>query len=379
MPGVMDTITNVGMTREVLGYYARTDQWFACDCYRRFLQDLAISYYGMDRRIFEDLVYGYKEKAAVPLKENMTGDQMAELAIQYHDEIKRQGHFIPEDPYEQLLFSIVAVFRSWNSPVACKFRELVNISDEWGTAVIIQNMVFGNSSPDSITGVVHSRYRGKEKIDLFGEYKTRAQGHDIVSGVARVFPVSEDQKKVYPKFAAMPSMEERFPGLYNMLFDAVQRIRDKWGNDLQIEFTIESGTLYILQVRGEVNHIFETFEPVEPPSALEPFLLGQGLAASGGVVSGRAVFDIGRIDLVRRRYAGDRVVLVRPETNPEDVVGMEKSDGILTCIGGMTSHAVLQMRRLEKSGVSDFSLMRNRRGGEHGAGRRPGGRARVHP
>jgi pyruvate,orthophosphate dikinase len=153
-------------------------------------------------------------------------------------------------------------------------------------------------------------------------------------------------------------MEERFPALYNLLFDAVQRIRDKWGNDLQIEFTIESGTLYILQVRGEVNHIFETFEPVESPSALEPFLLGQGLAASGGVVSGRAVFDIGRIDLVRQKHPGDRVVLVRPETNPEDVVGMEKSDGILTCIGGMTSHAVLQMRRLEKSGVSDFSMMR---------------------
>jgi pyruvate,orthophosphate dikinase len=150
----------------------------------------------------------------------------------------------------------------------------------------------------------------------------------------------------------------RFPVLYNLLFDAVQRIRDRWGNDLQIEFTIESGILYILQVRGEVNHIFETDELVESPSALEPFLLGQGLAASGGAVSGRAVFDIGRIDLVRRKYEGDRVVLVRPETNPEDVVGMEKSDGILTCIGGMTSHAVLQMRRLEKSGVSDFSMMR---------------------
>jgi len=358
MPGVMDTITNVGMTRDVLNHYARTDQWFACDCYRRFLQDLAISYYGMDRRVFEELMYGYKEKAGVRLKENMTGDQMADLVIQYFDEIKRHGHYIPEDPYEQLLYSILAVFRSWNSPVARKYRELVNISDEWGTAVIIQNMVFGNSSPDSITGVVHSRYRGKEKIDLFGEYKTRAQGHDIVSGVARVFPVSEDQKKVYPKFAAVPSMEERFPELYNLLFDAVQRIRDRWGNDLQIEFTIENGTLYILQVRGEVNHIFDTDELVEAPSALEPFLLGQGLAASGGAVSGRAVFDIERIDIVRQKYAGDRVVLVRPETNPEDVVGMEKSDGILTCIGGMTSHAVLQMRRLEKTGVSDFSMMR---------------------
>ncbi|MBN2158568.1 MAG: hypothetical protein JW807_04165 [Spirochaetes bacterium] len=358
MPGVMDTITNVGMTREILAHYARSDQWFACDCYRRFLQDLAISYYGMDRRIFEDLMYGYKEKAGVGLKENMTGDQMAELAIQYHDAIRRQGHYIPEDPYEQLLYSIVAVFRSWNSPVARKYRELVNISDDWGTAVIIQNMVFGNSSPDSITGVVHSRYQGKEKIDLFGEYKTRAQGHDIVSGVARVFPVSEDQKKVYPRFAAMPSMEQRFPELYDMLFHAVQRIRDRWGNDLQIEFTIENGMLYILQVRGEVNHIFETFELVESPADLEPFLLGQGLAASGGAVSGRAVFDIGRIDLVRELHPGDGVVLVRPETNPEDVVGMEKSDGILTCIGGMTSHAVLQMRRLGKSGVSDFSTMR---------------------
>ncbi len=357
MPGVMDTITNVGMTREVLNYYARTDQWFACDCYRRFLQDLAISYYGMSRQVFENLMYDYKERVGVDLKEKMTGDQMADLAVQYYDEIRNQGHYIPEDPYEQLLFSIVAVFRSWDSPVARKYRELVNISDEWGTAVIIQNMVFGNSSPDSITGVVHSRYHGNEKIDLFGEYKTRSQGHDIVSGIARVFPISEDQKKVYRKFAAMPSMEEKFPDLYNMLFSAVQRIRDKWGNDLQIEFTIENKTLYMLQVRGMVNQIFEVEELVEGPGAIEPYHLGQGLAASGGVVSGRAVFMIDRISDVRKKFPGDRVILIRPETNPEDVVGMEKSDGILTCIGGMTSHAVLQMRRLEKSGVSDFSMM----------------------
>lgn len=357
MPGVMDTITNVGMTREVLNYYARSDQWFACDCYRRFLQDLAISYYGMSRQVFETLMYDYKERAGVDLKEKMTGDQMADLAVQYHDEIRNQGHYIPEDPYEQLLYSIVAVFRSWNSPVARKYRELVNISDEWGTAVIIQNMVFGNSSPDSITGVVHSRYHGNEKIDLFGEYKTRSQGHDIVSGVARVFPISEDQKKVYRKFATMPSMEEKFPDLYNMLFSAVQRIRDKWGNDLQIEFTIENGILYMLQVRGMVNQIFEVEELVDPPEAIEPYHLGQGLAASGGVVSGRAVFLMDRIDGLRKKFPGDRLILVRPETNPEDVVGIEKSDGILTCIGGMTSHAVLQMRRLEKSGVSDFSIM----------------------
>jgi pyruvate,orthophosphate dikinase len=197
----------------------------------------------------------------------------------------------------------------------------------------------------------------RQKIDLFGEYKTRAQGHDIVSGIARVFPISEDQKKVYKKFAAAPSMEERFPELYNMLYNAVQRIRDKWGNDLQIEFTIENKVLYILQVRGMVNHIFEVEELLETPGELEPYLLGQGLAASGGVVSGRASFNIKRIDAVRNKYPGDKVILIRPETNPEDVVAMEKSDGILTCIGGMTSHAVLQMRRLEKSGVSDFSIM----------------------
>ncbi|MBN1497148.1 MAG: hypothetical protein JXA07_10300 [Spirochaetes bacterium] len=357
MPGVMDTITNVGMTREILAFYAKTDQWFACDCYRRFLQDLAISYYGMDRQVFENLVYDYKRRAGVDLKEKMTGEQMADLAVQYHDEIRKNGFYIPEDPYEQLLYSIVAVFRSWNSPVARKYRELVNISDEWGTAVIIQNMVFGNSSPDSITGVVHSRYHGSEKIDLFGEFKTRSQGHDIVSGVAKVFPISESQKKVYRKVADLPSLEVRFPDLYSMLFDAVQRIRDRWGNDLQIEFTIEDKTLYILQVRGMVNHVFDVDELVESPEELEPFLLGQGLAASGGVVSGRAVFSIKRIDAIRSAHPGDRVILVRPETNPEDVVGMEKSDGILTCIGGMTSHAVLQMLRLEKSGVSDFSVM----------------------
>jgi phosphohistidine swiveling domain-containing protein len=357
MPGVMDTVTNVGMTSEILDFYARSDQWFAYDCHRRFLQDLSISFYGMERKVFENLIYDYKRDVGVDLKEKMTGEQMAELTIQYRYVIHKRGFYIPEEPYEQLLYSIVSVFRSWNSPVARRYRELVNISDDWGTAVIIQNMVFGNASPDSITGVVHSRYHGNEKIDLFGEYKTRAQGHDLVSGVARVFPISLDQKRVYRKFAHMPSMEEDFPVLYNMLFNAVQRIRDKWGNDLQIEFTIEKNTLYILQVRGMDNHIFQVEVLEESAGELEPCLLGQGLAASGSVVSGRAVFSIGRIDLLRTRYPNDKLILVRPETNPEDVVGMEKSDGILTCIGGMTSHAVLQMRRLSKSGVSDFSIM----------------------
>ncbi|MCU0847266.1 MAG: PEP-utilizing enzyme [Spirochaetes bacterium] len=358
MPGVMDTITNVGITKDIIDFYAERDPWFAYDCYRRLIQDLAISSYGMDRSIFEKLMSQAKEEAGVALKEELTSGQMEILTRKYRYAINSHGFSVPEDPYEQLFEAILSVYRSWESPIARNFRDFVNISGEWGTAVIVQRMIFGNYSPSDITGVVYSQNLGNENIGLFGEYKTRAQGHDIVSGVARVFPVSEEQKRVYAKSRAFPSMEKNFPGLYSALYDAVRRIREGWRNDVEIEFTIENNNLYILQIRGMTRHTFEIEELESNRDELHYCLLGQGLAASGGVVSGRAVFGIGRIDFFRERFRDEKIVLVRPETTPEEVIGIKKSDGILTCVGGMTSHAVLQMRRFEKSGVSDFSAMK---------------------
>lgn len=358
MPGVMDTITNVGITQEVIDYYARQDPWFAYDCYRRLIHDFALSYYGMDRALYERLMAQAKEEAGVDLKEKLTGRQMEVLTKKYRFAINRAGFSVPKDHYEQLYHAIVAVYQSWNSPVVRNYRQFVNMSDEWGTAVIVQKMVFGNNSPFSITGVVHSHYLGYENIGLFGEYKTRAQGHDIVSGVARVFPISEEQRSTYTASSPFSSMELTYPEQYRKVYDAVKRIRERWGNEVEIEFTLESDTLYILQIRGITNHNFEIDEMEEGPAELQESLLGKGLAASGGAVCGRAVFDIDRIDIVRSRYQGDKIILIRPETNPEDVIGIKKSEGILTCVGGMTSHAVLQMRRLEKSGVSDFSVMK---------------------
>ncbi|MCX7677990.1 MAG: PEP-utilizing enzyme [Spirochaetes bacterium] len=358
MPGVMDTITNIGITEEILDRLSRVDAWFAYDCYRRLIQDFGISLYGIDRSVFENLMAIAKSEAGVDLKEKLTGTQMKLLTRKYRYVINDYGYSIPKDPYEQLLYAILAVFQSWESPIARNYRKFINVSDEWGTAVIVQRMVFGNIKPSSITGVVHSQYVGREKLSLFGEYKTRAQGHDIVSGVARVFPISEEQKKLHAKSAEYPSLETSFPHHYRRLAEAVKRIRDSWGNDVEIEFTCEDDELYILQVRGMTKHVFEYDIIDEEPEKLQKDYLGQGLAASGGAVSGRIVFHIDRIDEIRKQYPSDRIILVRPETNPEDVIGLMKSDGILTCVGGMTSHAVLQMRRLEKSGVSDFSVMR---------------------
>jgi len=358
MPGVMDTITNVGITQEILDQYARHDKWFAYDCFRRLIQDLAISSFGMERSIFESLMNEAKEEAGVALKEMLTGKQMEALTLRYRYAINNFGYSIPKDPYEQLLHAIIAVYESWDSEIARNYRDYINISGEWGTAVVVQQMVFGNYSPFNITGVVHSQYLGKEKISLFGEYKTRAQGHDIVSGVAKVFPISEEQKKIYEHSSIYPSMENKFPDIYRNLFLLVKQIRDSWGNDVEIEFTMENDLIYILQIRGMTKHIFDVEELEESPADLQHSLLGQGLAASGGAVSGRAVFDMERIGMMRNKYPGEKIILIRPETNPEDVMGLKESDGILTCIGGMTSHAVLQMRRLEKSGVSDFNIMK---------------------
>lgn len=358
MPGVMDTITNVGVTQEIIEYYARFDPWFAYDCYRRLIHDFAISYYGMDRHLFEGLMAQTKEDAGVDLKEKLNGRQMESMTKKYRYALNKAGYSIFKDPYEQLFFAIIAVFQSWNSDVAKNYRQFINISEEWGTAVIVQKMVFGNVSPISITGVVHSQYIGYENIGLFGEYKTRAQGHDVVSGVARVFPISEAQRSKYASSSMFPSLEKTYPAHYRKIHDAIKKVREWWGNEVEVEFTFENEVLYILQIRGLATHNFETEEPAESPAELQQYFLGQGLAASGGAVSGRVVFNIGRIDKVRTRYPGDKIIIVRPETNPEDVVGIQKSEGILTCVGGMTSHAVLQMRRLEKSGVSDFSRMR---------------------
>ena len=358
MPGVMDTITNVGMTEEIVQYFTQFDEWFAWDCYRRLIHDFAISAYGMDRHIFENLMTQAKDEAGVDLKEKLNGKQMSMLTLKYRYAINKAGHSAPKDPYEQLFYAIIAVFKSWDSPIARNYRQFINISDDWGTAVIAQRMVFGNLSPTSITGVVHSQYIEYEELQIVGEYKTRAQGHDIVSGVAKVFPINEQQKLKFARFAMYPSLEKAYPNHYATLRDAVSRLRKRWGNDIEVEFTFENDVLYILQIRGMAKHMFDIEELVETPQQLSQYLLGQGLAASGGAVSGRAVFDINRIEAIRMQYPKDKIILIRPETNPEDVIGLQKSDGILTSVGGMTSHAVLQMRRLEKSGVSDFSIMK---------------------
>jgi phosphohistidine swiveling domain-containing protein len=358
MPGVMDTITNVGMTEDIVPYFAQYDEWFAWDCYRRVIHDFAISAFGMDRHIFENLMAQAKDEAGVDLKEKLNGKQMSLLTRKYRFAINKVGYSVPKDPYEQLFYAIIAVYQSWDSAIAQNYRRFINLSDDWGTAVIVQRMVFGNLSPTSITGVVHSQYIEYEDVQISGEYKTRAQGHDIVSGVAKVFPISEQQKLKFARFALYPSMEKAYPAHYAILRDAVTRLRKRWDNDIEVEFTFENEKLYILQIRGMAKHMFDIEELVETPQQLQEYLLGQGLAASGGAVSGRAVFDINRIEMMRMHYPKDKIILIRPETNPEDVIGLQKSDGILTSVGGMTSHAVLQMRRLEKSGVSDFSIMK---------------------
>ncbi len=358
MPGVMDTITNVGMTDEILHRLARRDMWFAYDCYRRLIQDFAISLADVDRRVFENLMATAKGRAGVALKEQLSGEQMRDVAESYKYAINNYAVSLPKDPYLQLLYAILSVYKSWDSSIARNYRKFINISDEWGTSVVVQKMVFGNYTPSCLTGVVHSSFHGSENIGIFGEYKTRAQGYDIVSGVARVFPISERQKTVQPKLKEYPSLENSFPEIYKKLLDMVATVRKHWKNDVEMEFTVQNDLLYLLQVRGMTSDTFDVEEVDEKPRELIKSLLGQGLAASGGAVSGRAVFDIDRIDMVRNAYPGDKLVLIRPETNPEDVIGMKKSDGILTCIGGMTSHAVLQMKRLNKSGVSDFSAMK---------------------
>ncbi|MBX6423136.1 PEP/pyruvate-binding domain-containing protein [Thermosulfurimonas sp. F29] len=357
MPGMMSTILNLGSNPEIIeGLAERTGNlWFAWDTYRRFIQSWAMAH-GLERELFNQLMRAHKRLHGVKKKREFSGEEMRELALLYRKMVENYGLSIPDDPWEQLARSIELIFSSWQARKARVYREIMGISEAWGTAVIVQAMTFGNLGLHSGTGVVFTAppYGKLSRLALWGDYTPGNQGEDIVSGLVNTYPISVEQRKRENREG--PSLEEAFPEIYRALFEIAQYLvyEKKWSHQ-EMEFTFEGPRredLYILQVRDMVTQeerprvrVFERMEE------LERYFLGKGIGVSGGALSGRLVFDLEDIQRFRREDPEAPLILVRYDTVPDDIKEISQADGLLTARGGQTSHAAIVASRLGKTCV----------------------------
>lgn len=377
MPGMMDTILNLGLNdTTVQGIIAQSnDERFAYDAYRRFVQMYSDVVMGMHKDILEHLLERKKEERGVKLDTELTAADWKDLVGKFKGKIKETlGQEFPEDPQAQLWGAIGAVFGSWMNPRAITYRRLNNIPAEWGTAVNVQSMVFGNMGGDCATGVAFTRDPSTGKDYFYGEFLVNAQGEDVVAGIRTPQPINKVNGD-----SDLPSMEEVMPECYRQLVE-IRSILEKHYKDMQdIEFTIEKGKLFMLQTRNgkrTANAAIKIAVDMEKeglidektavlrvaPSQLDQLLhpsldpkakkkvLCKGLPASPGAVSGEVVFTADEAEAEAK--IGKKVILVRVETSPEDIHGMHAAQGILTSRGGMTSHAAVVARGMGKCCVA---------------------------
>jgi len=354
MPGMMATIINVGMNEEIVHGLAMASQnsWFAWDNYRRFLQSWGMAF-GLEREVFTELMIKKKRQCNVTKKREFTGEAMRELALSYRETVLSHGLVVEDDPFEQLLVSIRLVLGSWDSAKAKAYRSIMEISDYWGTAVIIQAMAFGNISEESGTGVVFTANPSKklDRVALWGDFTPGNQGEDIVSGLVLTYPISKEQKMVRG-ISGDVSLEETFPEIYAELLNIAHRLiyEKKWSPQ-EIEFTFEGPKreqLYILQTRNMAIKKQETVNIFVPGRSLDANYLSRGIGVSGGALSGRAVFSLQDIERFRAEEPDVPLILIRSDTVPEDIREISLADGILTARGGQTSHASIVAFRLDK-------------------------------
>ena len=353
MPGAMSTFLNVGITDQIARSLAKRQEtaWMGWDCYRRFIQSWGMSH-GINRDSFDAVMIRVKEKYGVERKMFFTIAQMEKLALEYKKILDQHGVALSDDPFTQLKQAIISIIESWSSSRAIAYRKHLQIADEWGTAVLVQRMVMGNRSRKSGSGVIftHNPKLKKPGINLYGDFTLCSQGEDIVAGLVYPLPVSEHQRLVdYPD--SDQSLEKDFPAIYQRLRDiAVELIENKGFNNQEIEFTFESdqpADLYILQIR-EQNIIQPEKQAVFdlPAEKLQP--LGRGIGIGGGCLSGKACFDLLDLETFKRNDPGGDLILVRPDTVPDDIQMIFKCDGLVTSRGGVTSHAAVAAEKLGK-------------------------------
>ncbi|MCD6263415.1 pyruvate, phosphate dikinase [Candidatus Bathyarchaeota archaeon] len=367
MPGMMDTILNLGLNDEVVEGLARLtgDRRFALDAYRRLITMFADVVMHADRQKFEEVLEDVKRKRGVKRDADLDAEALEEVVRRQKEVFKKEvGREFPQSPLEQLRLAVAAVFNSWNNPRAIAYRKIAGIPDDMGTACNIQTMVFGNRDWNSGSGVLFTRNPANGEPGLYGELLFNAQGEDVVAGIRTPISV-EDLKEINP-------------GLYKELEEVARKLEAHYRDMQDIEFTVESGTLYILQTRTgkrttraavkiavdmvkeglidereailriDPNQIERLLHKTVDPRA-EKKVIAKGLPASPGAAVGRVVFD--PMEAEEWADKGEKVILVRPETTPEDIRGMAAAEGILTSRGGMTSHAAIVARGIGKPAV----------------------------
>ena len=356
-PGMMDTLLDVGNNEEITeGIAEKTgNAWFAWDNYRRFLQCYGMAF-GLKRDDFDAIISESKQRLGIPLKKEFTGDQMREVALTYKDLVHSAGIEVVESPYEQLHLAIKGVLASWESPRAMAYRRIIGISEDWGTAVTVQAMVYGNISQQSGTGVVftHNPRWSGDTLKLWGDFTIGNQGEDVVSGLVKTMPISIFQQEIEMRETDV-TMETHFPEIYRALKDWAHDLIDGRGwSPQEIEFTFEGPSrddLYILQTRDMAireSKAVLTFDFEGDPQTL---YLGHGVGVSGGAMSGRLVFTLEEIEEWRIMDPGTHLILVRNDTVPDDIQEIHAADGLLTARGGLTSHAAVIAHRLGKTCV----------------------------
>ena len=383
MPGMMDTVLNLGLNDEVVEGLAHSsgDPRFAYDSYRRFIQMFSDVVLEVDHDLFEDILEDAKSKADVDEDTELSADDLKQLVVDFKKLVEdNTGTSFPQDAYEQIWGAIGAVFKSWMNQRAITYRRLNQIPVGWGTAVNVQAMVFGNLGDDCATGVAFTRNPSTGTKEFYGEYLINAQGEDVVAGIRTPFPLTKESSGGNGQ-----SMEEKMPDVYGQLNEVRQRLEIHYKDMQDLEFTVQQNTLYMLQTRSgkrtadaavgiavdlaneglitkqeavcriEPETLDQLLHPTLDPDAPKQLLL-KGLPASPGAASGEIVLDADSAEAIANQ--GRRVILLRVETSPEDIHGMHAAAGILTARGGMTSHAAVVARGMGRPCVSGAGELR---------------------
>ena len=385
MPGMMDTVLNLGLSPAIAeGLAARADARFAWDSYRRFIQMYGDVVLGVPHERFESLLEAVRDERGARVDSELDADSLRRVCEEYRAAVRTHtGREFPEDPEEQLWGAVGAVFRSWGNDRAVRYRRLHGIPDGLGTAVNVQAMVYGNMGPDCATGVAFTRDPTSGARAFFGEYLENAQGEDVVAGIRTPHPINRAVRNALTR--GLPTLEETMPRLYRELWRTAQRLERHYRDMQDIEFTIERGRLWLLQTRSgkrtaqaavriavdlaEEKRIrreeaLRRVDPAQLEQLLHPTLdpaaprkvMARGLPASPGAAVGSVVFTADAAEA--RAKAGEKVILVRTETSPEDIHGMHAAEGVLTVRGGMTSHAAVVARGMGKCCVVGCSDVR---------------------
>jgi pyruvate,orthophosphate dikinase len=387
MPGMMDTVLNLGLNDQTVEGLAKLsgDRRFAFDSYRRFIQMYSNVVLNLDHHMFEEILDDHKDRLQVTIDTDLTADDWEAVVADYKKAVQADlGHSFPQDPHDQLWGAVGAVFASWMNDRAKFYRRMHDIPESWGTAVNVQSMVFGNMGDTSATGVAFTRNPSTGEARLYGEFLINAQGEDVVAGIRTPQALTRAAREEMGE--TTPSMEEAMPVVFAEFKAVVERLETHYRDMQDIEFTVEQGKLYMLQTRNgkrtakaalkvavdmarsgliteaeavmrvEPASLDQLLHPTIDPEAARD-IIAAGLPASPGAATGKVVFDSGEAE--RLGQAGEAVILVRDETSPEDIHGMHAARGVVTARGGMTSHAAVVARGMGRpcvSGVGELQI-----------------------